>query len=89
MTGFAGGLLGKTVDLGIPGIPAALVNFIIREPVSGTYNTFEFQVPHSRDGDTANSQEEELLRLPSGTASLLRPRPRYADPVGPNCQKPR
>jgi len=44
---FYTGILGRTDDLlGTPG-PAAPVMTLVREPLSGTYNTFEYSIPQS------------------------------------------
>ena len=60
LAGFYSGLLGVNEEL--TGVPAGAgnikpVHVVQREPVSGTYNTFEWQVVRSRDGDTSLSQE--------------------------------
>jgi hypothetical protein len=60
LAGFYSGLLGVNEEL--TGVPAGAGNIkglhvIQREPVSGTYNTFEWQVVRSRDGNTDLSQE--------------------------------
>ena len=47
LTMFYEGLLGRTTDLlGTPG-PAEAVTVLVREPLSGTYNTFEYSIPQS------------------------------------------
>jgi hypothetical protein len=60
LAGFYSGLLGVNEEL--TGQPAGAgnikpVHVVQREPVSGTYNTFEWQVVRSRDGFTDLSQE--------------------------------
>jgi hypothetical protein len=60
LAGFYSGLLGVNEEL--TGVPAGAGNIkpihvVQREPVSGTYNTFEWQVIRSRDGVTDLSQE--------------------------------
>jgi hypothetical protein len=42
-----------------------------REPLSGTYNTFEFQVVHARDGSSDDTQE----RSPVSSTGLINPTP--------------
>jgi hypothetical protein len=57
---FFSGLLGVNEELtGVPAGPGNLkaIATVVREPMSGTYNTFEWQVVRSRDGDTDYSQE--------------------------------
>ncbi len=39
------------------GVCNAILSVIQREPTSGTYNTFEFQIPHARDGNSGDTQE--------------------------------
>jgi hypothetical protein len=60
LSSFYAGLLGVNEEL--TGVPAGAGNIkpvhtVQREPVSGTYNTFEWQVVRSRDGVTDLSQE--------------------------------
>jgi len=38
-------------------VPNAVMSQIQREPLSGTYNTFEFQIVHARDGNSGDTQE--------------------------------
>jgi hypothetical protein len=42
-------------------IPQVFVHALVREPQSGTYTTFEWQVIRQRDGFNANSQETGIL----------------------------
>jgi ABC-type phosphate transport system substrate-binding protein len=51
-----GGSLGQTADIQSGG-GTAVLHIVEREPVSGTYNTFEWQIVHARDGNTDNAQE--------------------------------
>jgi hypothetical protein len=43
------------------GIPVVFAHALVREPQSGTYTTFEWQVIRQRDGFNANSQETGIL----------------------------
>jgi len=43
---FYGGNLGRTTDLIGPGVGEPM-NFLVRESLSGTYNTFEYSIPQS------------------------------------------
>jgi hypothetical protein len=57
------GLLGLTTDVtGSLGISGQPLKVIIREPTSGTYNTFEWQVPRAKGTDFA--QETNLAFSP-------------------------
>lgn len=53
-TGFLGGSGDINPAIGGPG---KLLHVVIREPLSGTYNTFEWQAVRDRDGSNSNSQE--------------------------------
>lgn len=93
LTGFAAGLLGQTGDFIVlppPAVtPAALVNFLIREVTSGTYNAFEFQIPHARDGNTDYSQETGITPALGQNCFVGLVAPTYADPVfAGQCQNP-
>jgi hypothetical protein len=46
---------------GYPNAPVAAAHALLREPPSGTYTTFEWQVVRQRDGNTAFSQETGIL----------------------------
>jgi hypothetical protein len=71
------GFLAQTQDLAGAPIGASAPLWIIqREPLSGTYNTFEFQVPHSRDGNSSQSQETGFTPTSLGTNVV---------PPGPAC----
>jgi hypothetical protein len=48
-----------------PGVCNAQLSVVQREPVSGTYNTFEFQIVHARDGNSGDTQEiNNILNTP-------------------------
>lgn len=46
LTLFYQGVLGRSTDLIGPPSPAKAVTVLVREPLSGTYNTFEYSVPN-------------------------------------------
>jgi hypothetical protein len=46
LTLFYQGVLARSTDLFGPPTPAKPVNVLVREPLSGTYNTFEFSIPN-------------------------------------------
>jgi hypothetical protein len=51
--------LGRTIDVsGTQGVAGQPISLIYREPTSGTYNTFEFQIVHAEG--TAGNQESAL-----------------------------
>jgi hypothetical protein len=56
-----------------------------REPVSGTYNTFEWQLVRARDGNSDNSQETGVD--PTMTGCLV-PTGLYQPPSGGKCGNP-
>jgi hypothetical protein len=91
LAGFAAGLNGdlRTFIVRTPAAPGGLVNFLIREPVSGTYNTFEFQVPHSRDGNTDYSQETGISSAFASNCFVPPSPATFADPAfAGSCQNP-
>lgn len=59
---FYEGVLGRSTDLVGPGTTNAVVT-LVREPLSGTYNTFEYSVPNSSEFHT--SQDDNFC---NGTA---------------------
>jgi hypothetical protein len=52
------GQIGTSQEAFGPGVCNAQLSVIQREPTSGTDNTFEFQLVHSRDGNSSDTQEE-------------------------------
>jgi ABC-type phosphate transport system substrate-binding protein len=60
-----GGSLGQTADI-LSGGGDQVLHIVEREPVSGTYNTFEWQLVHARDGNTDNAQESGNNPTPAG-----------------------
>jgi hypothetical protein len=71
------GRLAQTQDIaGVPIANSLPFYNIQREPLSGTYNTFEFQIPHSRDGNSSLSQETGFTPTSFGTNVV---------PPGPAC----
>jgi len=54
---FFSGQLGASQSVFGSGVVNAVMSEIQREPMSGTYNTFEFQLVHARDGNSSDSQE--------------------------------
>src|ERR1700737_4226539 len=91
--GFFSGQLGLNQDLmGVPTTPLKALDIIEREAMSGTFNTFEFQGVHDRDGNTAYSQETGVF-VPTnyGTGAacpfVVPSSPTYLSPVG-NCSNP-
>ncbi len=91
--GFLSGTLGLNQDLvgTAVGTPAA-VDVVFREPVSGTYNTTEFQIVHDRDGNSSFSQETGFTPTSYGTNCYTIPSsPTYVDPgaaTSTNCSNP-
>jgi len=50
LTGMVNGTLTRTRDItNVPGLPSVGAHVFLREPLSGTYNTFEFNVPRSAE----------------------------------------
>jgi hypothetical protein len=61
-----------------PNVCNAQLSVTQREPTSGTYNTFEFQLVHARDGNSGDTQEEN-----SATNT-----PIVGNPPSGNCPTP-
>ena len=84
LTGFLSGQLGLNQDLvgASQGANAKPVDVVVREPVSGTYNTTEFQIVHDRDGNSGMSQETGFTPTSLGTNCYTIPNgaPTYQDP---------
>jgi hypothetical protein len=55
---FFAGQIGSSQSVFGTGVGNAVMSEIQREPLSGTYNTFEFQVVHARDGNSSDTMEE-------------------------------
>jgi hypothetical protein len=55
---FFSGQIGSSQSVFGGGVVNAIMSEIQREPVSGTYNTFEFQLVHARDGSAGDSTQE-------------------------------
>ncbi len=89
VTGLLSGQLGFNQDImGAPTSPLKFVDVVEREPISGTYNTAEWQIVHDRDGNTGYSQETGFTPTSLGTGCFVVPAvPTYADP-GVNCSNP-
>jgi hypothetical protein len=70
---FSGQIGDPQAVFGTTVVPGAgqILSQIQREPISGTYNTFEFQVVHARDGSSSDTQETSTV---SGTG-LINPTP--------------
>jgi ABC-type phosphate transport system substrate-binding protein len=81
-----GGSLGQTADI-LGGGGTQVLHIVEREPVSGTYNTFEWQLVHARDGDTDNAQESGNNPTPAGcftpplTATFVPPTTACGNPM--------
>jgi hypothetical protein len=93
VAGFFSGQLGVNQDLmGVPTTPLKVLDVVQREAMSGTFNTFEFQGVHDRDGNSGFSQETGVF-VPTnyGTGAscsfVVPSSPTYADP-GSNCSNP-
>jgi hypothetical protein len=56
---FFSGQLGASQSVFGTAYPNAVMSEIQREPLSGTYNTFEFQLVHARDGSAGDSTQEK------------------------------
>jgi len=81
-----GETLNHTVDVsGVRGVAGQSLNLTYREPVSGTYNTFEFQMPHEKGSD--GSQEATFT---SAVSNCFVPSGSQAFPVNTaaNCHNP-
>lgn len=52
------GQIGTSQEAFGPGVCNTVLSVVQREPVSGTYNTFEWQLVHARDGNSSDTQEE-------------------------------
>lgn len=64
------GLLGLTTDVsGTPGVTGEPLKVILREPTSGTYNAFEWQIPRAKGTDYS---QELGLAFTSGAAGDCR-----------------
>jgi hypothetical protein len=72
------GQIGTSQEAFGPGVCNAQLSVIQREPTSGTYNTFEFQLVHARDGNSGDTQEENGA---SNTAIV-------GNPPSGNCPTP-
>jgi hypothetical protein len=72
---FSGQIGNPQAIFGSTVVPSANLGIsqIQREPLSGTYNTFEFQVVHARDGSTDDTMERSTV-APSGSG-LIDPTP--------------
>jgi hypothetical protein len=74
---------------GYPGAGAAIAHTLLREPDSGTYTTFEWQIVRQRDGNTAFSQETGILGASQTgyVANCFTPS-QTAYPAAGNCSNP-
>ncbi|GAC1686115.1 MAG: hypothetical protein PVS2B2_25100 [Candidatus Acidiferrum sp.] len=82
-TGFLGGSGDINPSIGGPG---KLLHVAIREPLSGTYNTFEWQAVRDRDGKNDNSQELNVDPTPAGC--YVQPSPATYFPPATTCGNP-
>lgn len=69
---FFSGQIGSSQSVFGPSVCNAVMSEIQREPMSGTYNTFEFQLVHARDGSAGTSTQELNTQAASG---LVNPTP--------------
>ena len=65
LTLFYNGVLGRATDLLGPTTNAALTEILVREPLSGTYNTFEYSIPNTNEFHTS----QELGNCNTGTGA--------------------
>ena len=65
LTLFYNGVLGRATDLLGPTVNPGLLTVLVREPLSGTYNTFEFSVPNTNQFHTS----QELGNCNFGTGA--------------------
>lgn len=65
LTLFYNGVLGRSTDLLGPTTNPSLLTILVREPLSGTFNTFEYSVPNSNEFHTS----QELGNCNSGTGA--------------------
>lgn len=68
---FFSGQIGSSQSVFGSGVTNAVVSEVQREPLSGTYNTFEFQLVHARDGSAGDGTQE----LTGFTGSTIAPTP--------------
>lgn len=68
---FFSGQIGSSQSVFGTGVNNAVLSEIQREPLSGTYNTFEFQLVHARDGSAGDGTQE----LTGFTGSTISPTP--------------
>jgi hypothetical protein len=86
--GLITGQLGLTQDLLGTATTGKVMDVVVREPISGTYNTTEFQIAHDRDGNSGYSQETGFTPTSLGTNCFTVPSsPTYVSPT-PNCSNP-
>ena len=85
------GQIGTSQQAFGPGVCNTQLAVMQREPVSGTYNTFEFQLVHARDGNSGDTQEINTVlntaiigNPPSGACFT----PPVAFPVTQTCTNP-
>jgi hypothetical protein len=65
LTLFYNGVLGRATDLIGPTANPSLLEVLVREPLSGTFNTFEYSVPNSNQFHTS----QELANCNGGTGA--------------------
>ena len=65
LTLYYNGVLGRSTDLLGPTTNPSLLTILVREPLSGTYNTFEYSVPNTNQFHTS----QELGNCNSGTGA--------------------
>lgn len=65
LTLFYNGVLARATDLIGPSANPSLTEILVREPLSGTFNTFEFSVPNSNEFHTS----QELSNCNGGTGA--------------------
>lgn len=85
------GQIGTSQQAFGPGVCNTQLAVMQREPVSGTYNTFEFQLVHARDGNSGDTQEINTI---ANTAIIGNPpsgacfSPPIAFPATQTCTNP-
>ncbi len=77
---FFSGQIGAAQAVFGPSVVNTVMSEIQREPLSGTYNTFEWQLVHARDGSAGDdTMETSLGGIPAGSGSG------YIDPTPAQC----
>lgn len=89
VSAFYGGRLQGSQDLTGASVPGVIVDVVQREPISGTYNTFEFQGVEDRDSDISISQEATVTPSLTTCGFVVPGTATYVSPArASTCQNP-